>query len=51
MSLLNMTNDGMPNVLLALYRYLLAEGPTDAHKLVNVCVRRRLPTGPRREVP
>lgn len=37
MSLLNMTSDGMPNVLLALYRYLLANGPTPEAKLIDVC--------------
>ena len=38
MSLLNMTSDGMPNVLLALYRYLLANGPTPEAKLIDVCM-------------
>jgi hypothetical protein len=37
MSLLNLPSDGMPNVLLALYRYLLAEGPTPEAKLIAVC--------------
>src|SRR4051794_34248822 len=37
MSLLNMASDGMPNVLLALYRYLLAEGPTPEAKLIAAC--------------
>ncbi len=37
MSLLNMPSDGMPNVLVALYRYLLATGPTPATKLIDVC--------------
>ena len=32
-----MENDGMPNVLLALYRYLLAEGPTPEAKVLAVC--------------
>ena len=37
MSLLNMPSDGMPNVLVALYRYVLAVGPTPATKLIDVC--------------
>ena len=37
MSLLNMASDGMPNVLLALYRYILANGPTPEAKLIDVC--------------
>jgi hypothetical protein len=37
MSLLNKASDGLPNVLLALYRYLLAEGPTPVAKVLAVC--------------
>lgn len=37
MSLLNMETDGMPNVLIVLYRYLLAKGLTSEDKLIAVC--------------
>ncbi len=37
MSLLNKASDGMPNVLLALYRYLTEHGPTPEAKVLAVC--------------
>ncbi|MCC7066692.1 MAG: hypothetical protein IT456_28110 [Planctomycetes bacterium] len=37
MSLLNMASDGMPNVLLVLFRCLLVKGSMDEAKLVDIC--------------
>jgi hypothetical protein len=37
MTLLNMESDGMPNVLLALFRYVLSERSVSRDKLIEVC--------------
>jgi hypothetical protein len=37
MTLLNIANDGYYNVLIALYRGLVVEGPTEQTKLIEIC--------------